>query len=90
MEGHLPSETGDAGAAMSQVYDAGDGASAASPEASDAGDGGGRLVDIAPFDVSRDVPANPIGGKDLVLSIGYQIVRGVIAAPITPQHDKER
>ena len=28
--------------------------------------------------VSRHVPANPVGGNDLPLSIGYQIVRGVL------------
>ncbi|MBI5531415.1 MAG: S41 family peptidase [Deltaproteobacteria bacterium] len=88
MEGHLPPESTDAAAPRKPASDAGDGGSATSAEADDAGDGGGRLVDITPFDVSRDVPANPIGGKDLVLSIGYQIVRGVISAPITPQRDK--
>jgi carboxyl-terminal processing protease len=88
MEGHLPSETTDAASPQAGGYDAGDGGGAMRVEADDAGDGGGRLVDITPFDVSRDVPANPIGGKDLVLSIGYQIVRGVISAPITPQQDK--
>ncbi|MCC6665152.1 MAG: hypothetical protein IT375_15485 [Polyangiaceae bacterium] len=28
--------------------------------------------------VSRDVPKNPTGGADLALSIGFQIVRGVL------------
>ena len=30
--------------------------------------------------VSREVPSNPIGGNDLPLSIGYQIVRGVLSS----------
>jgi hypothetical protein len=28
--------------------------------------------------VAREVPDNPVGGDDLALSIGYQIVRGVL------------
>ncbi len=31
--------------------------------------------------VTRDVPSNPVGGNDLALSIGYQIVRGVLGNP---------
>ncbi len=30
--------------------------------------------------VSRDVPRNPVGGNDLALSIGYQIVTGVLGS----------
>jgi carboxyl-terminal processing protease len=68
MEGHLPSE-GDAGAPAPVVIDAGP---------SD----GGKQIEISPYEVPREVPSNPTNGKDLVLSIGYQIVRGVIAPPI--------
>jgi carboxyl-terminal processing protease len=73
-EGHLPSE-GDAGAQAPVVIDAGPA-------------DGGRIVEVSPYEVLREVPANPTNGKDLVLSIGYQIVRGVIAPPVKKEQGK--
>lgn len=66
LENHLPAE-GSPGAAA--PTDAGVGVG-------DAGstDGGADTH----LGVSRDVPKNPTGGADLALSIGFQIVRGVL------------
>lgn len=75
MEGHLPAEAVDAGAVAAPTARPQD----AGADAADAG--GPPELDLG----GRDVPFNPVGGKDLVLSIGYQIVRGVIDAPVSPQ-----
>ncbi len=53
----------------------------ATPHPADAGATSETTADAAtaapdPFDIPRDVPANPTQGKDPVLSVGYQIVRG--------------
>jgi carboxyl-terminal processing protease len=74
MEGHLPSELLDAGAV-------GRGPALRPGEAGAQVADGGAASEFDPAGIGRDVPFNPVGGKDLVLSIGYQIVRGVIAAP---------
>ena len=67
VEGHIP------GASIKVV----DGGAAAAP--ADAGaEGGVTPGGPDPFEIPRDVPANPTQGKDLVLSIGYQILRGVL------------
>jgi carboxyl-terminal processing protease len=42
-----------------------------------AGGAGGSAMP-AHLDSARDVPTNPTGGKDVALSIGYQILRGVL------------
>jgi carboxyl-terminal processing protease len=62
LEGHLPAE----GPPGSAPPDAG------APQAADSGAAATHLG------VARDIPSNPSGGKDLALSIGYQLVRGVL------------
>ncbi|MFO0564824.1 MAG: S41 family peptidase [Polyangiaceae bacterium] len=68
LENHLPAEgrgTGSEDAGTPSPAGAADGG---------AGDGGADTH----LGVVRDVPKNPTGGSDLALSIGYQIVRGVL------------
>jgi len=71
LENHLPAEgppgsvpAPDAGATPTPPADA-DAAVAAGEEATHLG-------------VAREIPADPTGGPDLALSIGYQVVRGVL------------
>jgi carboxyl-terminal processing protease len=69
LENHLPAE-GPPGSGV-EIQDAG-----APPEAPDAGaDAGSQELHLG---VIRDVPDDPTGGADFALSIGYQIVRGVL------------
>jgi carboxyl-terminal processing protease len=67
LENHLPAE-GTAGTATPKP------ASDAGAPAGDAGAGDAATH----LGVSREIPADPTGGDDLALSIGYQIVRGVL------------
>ncbi len=70
LEHHLPAQ-GPPGAATS-----GDaGAPASSPDA------GSVQKEHTHLGVAREIPSNPSGGADLALSIGYQIVRGVLIKP---------
>jgi carboxyl-terminal processing protease len=66
LENHLPAE-GPPGSAPPP--DAG------APAAGDAGAEAGEDTHLG---VAREVPDNPVGGPDLALSIGYQIVTGVL------------
>jgi carboxyl-terminal processing protease len=72
LENHLPAEgppgrapTTDAGTAPAAGADAG-------ASGADAGTSATHLG------VARQIPSNPTGGPDLALSLGYQIVRGVM------------
>ena len=69
LENHLPAE-GAPGTALPEKPDA------APPAAAVTADGG---VPDTHLGVTREVPKNPTGGADLALSIGYQIVRGVLS-----------
>lgn len=64
LENHLPAE--------------GRGAPAAADAGAPLGDAGAADAGGTHLGVTRDVPKNPTGGADLALSIGYQIVRGVL------------
>jgi carboxyl-terminal processing protease len=67
LENHLPAEG--APGSGSRPVDAG-----AVPTDAGAGEAGAGTH----LGVSRDIPSDPTGGSDLALSIGYQIVRGVL------------
>jgi len=75
LKNHLPAQgppgagvTPDAGAPAAPAADAG---------AAAQGDGG-AAEEQTHLGVAREVPTDPTGGADLALSIGYQIVRGVL------------
>jgi hypothetical protein len=70
LEGHLPAEKApDSGAAVPVFR--------AAPTTSSQEDDQ-RKLDAETRGSRAEVPSNPIGGTDFALSIGYQIVRGVL------------
>lgn len=72
LENHLPAQ-GPPGSARPAGQDAG-----AEPQlGEDGGTGEGGATETH-LGVARDIPDDPTGGKDFALSIGYQIVRGVL------------
>ncbi len=70
LENHLPAE-GPPGSGLSS-----DGGAAEAPEAGAASSDAGLAA--THLGVARVVPVDPTGGPDFALSIGYQIVRGVL------------
>ncbi len=75
LENHLPAE-GPPGTAVAPEK-AGDAGVTGEPEAGPAiGDAGSGTTHLG---VARDIPDDPTGGADFALSIGYQIVRGVLS-----------
>ena len=78
LENHLPAQgppgagvSGDAGALVQASANQDAGAKAE-------GDGGSSEDEQTHLGVAREIPDNPSGGADLALSIGYQILRGVL------------
>jgi carboxyl-terminal processing protease len=76
IEGHIPQQT-------QSNADAGSFGTPADAGAGQLSQPGGPN----PFEISRDIPKNPANGKDLVLSVGYQILRGVLARAVAPAAD---
>jgi carboxyl-terminal processing protease len=70
LENHLPAEGRSPGTTRREGPDAG------APDGGDGGAEGGTQLGVA-----REIPKDPRGGPDLALSIGFQIVHGVLGKP---------
>ena len=83
LDGHIPSATSDATEATEAEPNAGaaDAGAEAGPEAPAKApvDGEATETDETHLGVARVIPDNPTGGADFALSIGYQIVTGVLS-----------
>lgn len=72
LEGHLPA----AGETLRESEDAG--AQTGTPKTSPGAEPGSRTQETH-LGVAREIPEDPTGGADFALSIGYQIVTGVLS-----------